>query len=338
MHRNYIEVVGLIGAGKSTRCTGYKKAQEGQRPNVAVEEEESSLVADTVYPVLEDVYSGESGAEPRKEYLVEAVFAILRLAHLRAILGLNGVTLAEYVDELLAIFRVGEYTKDGNELEDLRKKLKEETKGEKYSPKVFQVLERGSLDVLCFILERIACYSDEEFYKCGDMMHLFIQVYTELVTLLFPWTHYVGLPKDEDDFEDLIPARANYSIIMVPVSVRESAKRIRQRSRAIEIDQHGEVKSRVMLSNMGLANVYGKLFENLKDMGPVEFEKMAEEVDTQDNFNKTLNVELGLRVAPVGSGFEIIKLHKALPKLWKIFEGYWTRYYSRYGLRACFRK
>lgn len=338
MYRHYTEIVGLIGAGKSTRCTNYKKAREGQRPNVSVEMEETNVVLETVYPLLGDIYNVKSGVFPRKEYLVEATFAVLRLVYLKGILGLVGESLGEYIDQLLLRLRFGAYMEE-SELESLRSKLKEEAKDEKYSPRTFQVLERGVCDVLCFILERIGSYADEEFFLCGDMMQLFLDVYMETVSLLFPWTRRLGLPRLEQEFRDLMPARVNYSILMVPVSVRESANRIKQRARAIEVDEAGEVKPRVMQSNMGLAyNVYGVLFEKFNAMRQEEIDEMVTQVNTQENFNNTVDGMLSIRVVPdAGAGFECIKIHEALPKLWRIFEVYWTQFYSRCGLLASFK-
>lgn len=70
-----VEVIGLIGAGKSTRLSDLK---ERFKDSCQVHLEEEHTLRNFVLPLLQRLYSKVSGEDSEAEYCVEAFFTIIR--------------------------------------------------------------------------------------------------------------------------------------------------------------------------------------------------------------------------------------------------------------------
>ena len=299
----FIELVGLIGAGKSSLLQKFRDGLQDNYPDLHVgfDIEDEEMLHEFILPLLTDVYKCVAGKLIDEEYLTEAYFALIRLLTLFIALRRgdnNGRQLShnanEYADILLKRLRIRDRLDgDSSALENLRIKLgafiqkkvfntEDETRT---LPTPFVMIDRGVIDVLCFITDRIESYDTDESEdedalnsRKADMLTLFETIYYEILIQLF-----YGLGRRESDAEEAwrnidLPKEAlshaffggilpfaldrcqHYKVYTLTISRDEAVERIKKRGRLAELEKGGkEVQPRVQRVNEALEKLYGEI-------------------------------------------------------------------------------
>lgn len=314
MVKTHLEVIGLIGAGKSTACRGFSDNQAEDQPKVHVLVEEEELLHEYVVPILEDVYRSDAGTYRNKEYAIEVVFAIFRLIHLKMmILGREvfSKNLGEYVDRLMEIFAFAQYV-DEQTVMSLKEKTMKLGRDFTRTDINYYITDRGVADILCFILERLSELppkSEEALIFQG----LFIEVYKEICRAIYAWNDERKMPISKQDFFYLLPGGVSYRVMLFPSHWSIANQRVNKRGRACEVDEKtGAVLDRVKKVNSILHKVYSDLFD-------LDDSRLPSPLDGIQ-FQKAVYAGLGLVTTTPENACQLMRLEDVLIRLWTLFE------------------
>ena len=272
-----VEVVGLIGAGKSTCLREMAKNLSLYYPDHPVEVEilDEELLSKLVSPFLEKVYGTTSAAAAavtggEAGIIVEALYSLVRLLQIKLVVEpgfyqLNNSSPQQYLDRLLTDLGITTLVsaEELRLIQDTLKYLINRLKARAvYNSHGFlSIYSRGLFDIFCFIIEHIQSHPPKSIQQ-DRLCNLFRTLYIEMLSLLFFW-------KKEDSplpttLEELLSLRRrlDYDIIYFYIDSTKANKNIVSRARPFELDLKGKILPRVAVVNLRLMEIYSKVMQS----------------------------------------------------------------------------
>ena len=262
---HYVEVVGLIGAGKSTTLGDMRRCLPLYYPKakVEVDVEAEDILDRFITPLLADVYKLLPGSERSEELAIEAVFASIRLIQVKALIVFKEdpfnfkKVLTTYSERLVEAFSLPTFMEESS-LTQLRQNYQFLIARRRAALHGCEpaglIVDRGLADILCFILERLN--------PTKTMMRdLFLKVYDEVLQLVFFWSPFGDTPRPllPEDFVGL-KKRFDYSVIYLSVPLYTAEERIAKRGRPCEVNSTtGKPLPRVLTTNARLEKIYRRV-------------------------------------------------------------------------------
>lgn len=267
-HR-HIELVGLIGAGKSSLAfslANYHRSRRLGYMGLCVSIESEEHLDRFVNPLLAKVYlEEEAGVALSAEATIEAIFAIYRLAEMHRLLQQNfpshDLTQArdvacEYITHLFSRIKLEEYTPSAEAIKgDFIAWARRNASYAPWDDTAASLMDRGPVDVLVFTLERLGTITAEERKK--PFRRLFMIILQETCDLLLHRPSHLGPQQVKRNFLDGWTPRFTYSVALLDMDQATCGKRAKGRARPSEVDSStGELQPRVLAVNAGLEKIY----------------------------------------------------------------------------------
>ena len=263
-----VEIVGLIGAGKSTILKKMGEDMALYRPEspVLVQLEEEDLLHQLIDPYLSQVYYPVSTQEKNeaRELIVEVLFATVRLLQLRwQVDDCSTPDLLAYLDRILhrlmdgTTFAEEMQATSRDQLKSLARRLGKQTN----KPGLY-VVDRGVIDIFCFIRERISTHlPNTAVHK--SLVELSVRLYREVLYLLFLWDEPTSdkLPMNIGELASL-KRRVNYYCVYINVPKQWAQGNIQARARSCEVNEEGRVLPTVLRVNDNLVSIYPGIIQS----------------------------------------------------------------------------
>ena len=284
---HYVEVVGQIGAGKSTTLLDMRRCLPLYFPNphIEVDVEAEDILERFITPLLTDVYRLLPGSERSEELAIEAIFASIRLIQVKAFnvdvedpFNFKKV-LTAYSAHLEEAFSLPSYL-DEKSLCSLRESFQFLIARRRAAIHGCElrgvIVDRGLADILCFIRERLNP-------KKTLMRALFLAVYDEIVQLIYRWSPAGCVPRPQA-WEDFVKLghRFHYTVVYLSIEAEKTEENIIKRGRKCEVDAStGKPLPRVLNTNKRLGKIYSQALPH-------------SQIFSQEGLVKTCLSELGL--------------------------------------------
>ena len=268
-----VELLGPIGAGKSTYLSALMQhCSSGRNPPILDIEDEETLHC-FVLPLLKKVYSRVDVRDHESEFKVEALFALIRALSIKAAmltppddtpqpkhtdstaavteLGRNPrlTTLLHTAGDLAVKFRLTRALGSGDY--DRLVSLCEKIADRHNSSAEITFVDRGCVDVLCFILERITTFGIGK-RDVSVMVCLFCSLLGFLLTEVCHRPPGCGSLRGHATWSK----KTDYFVLHKNTPLPTCEERIEKRGRPEEVDSRGKALARVIAVNCEIDAIY----------------------------------------------------------------------------------